>query len=30
VYASAAAYPGDFAAKIDPMLRPLENEAGAA
>ncbi len=28
VYASAAAYPGDFAAKIDPMLRPLESEAG--
>lgn len=30
VYASAAAYPGDFAAKIDPMLRLLEREAGTA
>lgn len=27
VYAAAAAYPGDFTAKLDPMLRPLEAEA---
>lgn len=27
VYAAAAAYPGDFSAKLDPMLRPLEADA---
>lgn len=29
IYAAAAAFPGDFAAKLDPMLRPLEAEAAA-